>query len=94
MEAVFHGTVAAPDTPVGPLSALASALGVPWRPGDHVAASHPLGAAPGPLVHAGSKGMVIQVSPGRRCSVRFHSGPVLTGLSDQDIVAIPPDMRC
>jgi hypothetical protein len=80
--------------PVGPLSALARTLGVVWRPGDHVAASRALGGAPGPVVHAGSKGMVIEVSPGRRCTVRFHCGPVLTGLSDRDIVAIPQDMRC
>lgn len=93
MDARSHGRVA-PDPRIGSLSTLAAAVGIQWRPGDSVAAVRRLGMVPGPMVDAGSKGMVIEVGHGWRCAVRFHSGPVLTGLTDADIVAIDPDLRC
>lgn len=94
MSASLPGRSAMPGTRVGALSMLAATVGVRWRPGDSVAAVRRIGIVPGPMVDAGSKGMVIEVSPGRRCTVRFHSGPVLTGLTDADIVTVDPDLRC
>jgi hypothetical protein len=84
----------APDPRIGSLSTLAAAVGIQWRPGDAVAAVRRRGLVPGPRVDAGAKGMVSEVGHGRRCAVRVHSGPVLTGRTDADVGAIDPDLRC
>lgn len=88
-----HRHPGAPD-PGAPATPGADSGRFRWHPGDHVAARRALVVAVGGTVDAGTKGMVIAVSSDSLCTVRFHSGVIVTGLDFLDIVVVHRNLRC